>query len=145
MLVELLAGNPSLDSYIEVFDVDAQYPVHLRQVETDAAGKSGDVPFKRSPRTERDDRCTVSGAELDNCRDLFGTVGEGDRVRSMRRMIGLVLAVLGANRWRSGETIAEQLAQRGQQRLLDRLAVQGGCGHSDGRRSKDKGRKHYSW
>ena len=67
MLVELLACNPGLNRSIEIFGVDSQDPVHLRQVETNAAGKGGDVPFERSPCTEGDDRCAVFGAETDNC------------------------------------------------------------------------------
>src|ERR1700737_5434063 len=115
MLIELLAGNPGLDRSIEIFGVDAQDSFHLRQVETNAAGKGGDVPLERGPCTEGDDRCAVFGAETDNCRDLLGTASEGDRVRSMRRMIGLVLAVLSADRRRGGRAISEQLGQRGQQ------------------------------
>ena len=92
------------------------------------------MPFKRGPRAERDDRSTVPGAQLDNCRDLFGTVNEGDRVRSMRRVIGFVSPVLIADPRRSRESIAEQLAQRGQQRLLDRLAMKGGCIHGSGQK-----------
>src|ERR1700737_2309019 len=128
MLVELLAGNPGLNRSIEIFGADAQDPVHLRQVETNAASKGGDLPFERGPCTEGDDRCAVFGAEADNCGDLFGTAGKGDRVRSMRRMIGLVLAMLSADRRRSGEALAEQLAQRGQQRLVDRFTMEHRCG-----------------
>src|SRR5437879_4847607 len=126
MLVELPAGNPCLNGSIEIFGVDAQDPVHLGQVETNAAGKGGNVPLERGPCTEGDDRCRAFGTETDNCRDLFSIASKGDRVRSMRRMIGLVLAMLGADRGRSGEAIAEQLAQRGQQRLVDGLTMNGG-------------------
>src|SRR5215468_1228735 len=125
MLVELLAGNPGLNCSIEIFGVDAQDPVHLRQVETNASGKRGDMPFERGPCTEGYDRCRAFGTETDNCRDLFGIASKGDRVRSMRGMIGLVLAVLGADRRRGGKAIAEQLAQRSQQRLVDRLTMKG--------------------
>src|SRR6266853_6663251 len=137
MLVELLAGNPGLNRSIEILGVDPQDSVHLREVETNAAGKGSDVPLERGPRTEGDDRCAEFGAETNNCRDLFGIASKGDRVRSMRRMIGLVLAVLGADRRRGGEAIAEQLAQRGQQRLVDRLTMKRRCGHcgSQGDRS----------
>src|SRR6202022_1226510 len=136
MLIELLAGNPGLDRSIEIFSVDPQDSFHLRQVETNAAGKGGDVPLQRGPCTEGDDRCAIFRAEADNCRDLFGIASKGDRVRSMRRMIGLVLAVLWADRCWGGEGIAEQPAQRGQQRLVDRLTMKRRCGHSGGQEIK---------
>src|SRR5438132_4998177 len=97
MLVELLAGNPSLYSSVKIFGVDTQDPVHLRQVDTDTAGKSGHVSFERGPSAERDDWCAALGAEPDGCRNFLGAASESDRVRGMRCMIGFVFAVLGAN------------------------------------------------
>src|SRR2546430_12184539 len=46
MLIELLASNTSFDGSVEIFGVDAQDPVHLRQVETNTAGKRGDVTLE---------------------------------------------------------------------------------------------------
>src|SRR4029077_5286730 len=84
MLVELLAGNSGLNGSIEIFGVNAQDPVHLRQVETNAAGKCSDVTLERGPGAERYDRCAAFGAEIDNRGDLVGAASKGDRVRSMR-------------------------------------------------------------
>src|SRR6266849_3049900 len=97
MLVELLPGNSSLDSSVEIFGIDAQDPVHLRQVDTNAARERGDVPFERGTRAERDDWCAALDAEFDDRCNFVRTASEGNRVRGMRRMIGLVLAMLGAN------------------------------------------------
>src|SRR5437879_3889185 len=98
MLVELLAGNPSLDSSVKIFGVYTQDPVHLRQVNTNTARKSGDVSFERGTSAERDDWCAALGAELDDCCNFLGAASEGNRIRGMRCMIGFVFAVLGANR-----------------------------------------------
>src|SRR5262249_33625551 len=126
-----------LDDRIEVFSVNAQDPVHLRQVETNAAGKRGDVTFERGPCAECYDRRIVFGAEIDDRGDLLGAASKDDRVRSMRGMIGLVLALLGAERRRGGKAIAEQLAQRSQQRLVDRLTMKGWCGHNGGHENRN--------
>src|SRR5262249_55161613 len=68
-------------------------------------------------------------AELHDRRNLLGGASEGDRVRGMRGMVGLVSAVLSANCRRGGEPIAEELAQRGEQRLVERFATKGECWH----------------
>src|ERR1700738_3975895 len=101
MLVELLTGNSRLNSSVKIFRVDVKYPVHLRQVDTNAARKRCDVPFERGTGTERDNRRAALGAELDDRGNLGGATSEGDRVRGMRSMIGLVLAMLRAN-WPRG-------------------------------------------
>src|SRR2546430_8285833 len=46
MLVELLAGDSGLNGSIEIFGVDTQDPVHLRQVEANAASKRSDVTLE---------------------------------------------------------------------------------------------------
>ena len=60
------------------------------------------MAFERGAGAERDDRRFVLGAELDDCRDFLGALRKGDRVGRMRLVVGLVLAVLGANRRRIG-------------------------------------------
>src|SRR5437667_209022 len=98
MLIELFAGNPGLNGSVEILGVDAQNPVHLRQVEANAAGKRGDVTLEGGPGAERDYWCGAFGAKSNDSGDLFGAARKGDRVRSMRGMIGFVLAMLSANR-----------------------------------------------
>src|ERR1700740_2719258 len=103
------------------------------------------MTFERGPRAERDDRRPVCRAKLHDGGNFFGTTGKGDRVGGMRRMIGFVLAMLGANRRRGGEAIAEVLTQRGEKGLVDNLTTKDGCKHGGSRRHrKHRPCNHYS-
>ena len=98
MLVELLSCHPGLDNGVEIFGVDPQNSIHLRQIDANAARKCGYMTLKRCPRPKGDDRSLVIGASLDDGHDFLGVASKGDGVRSVRGMIGLVFAVLGADR-----------------------------------------------
>ena len=47
--------------------------------------------------------------------DFLGAARKDDGIRRMRLVIGFVFAVLGANRRRGRHSVAEKLAQRGEQ------------------------------
>jgi hypothetical protein len=76
----------------------------------------------------------VIGAELDDRGDFLGAVSECDSIGGVRRMVGLVFAVVVANHCRSGEAITQELAKLGEQGLVDRLMMKDGCGHGDRRK-----------
>ena len=116
MLVELLARDARLDGGVEIFGVDAQDIVHLRQVDAYAARQRRDVPLQRGPRAEGDHRRLMLGAKRDDRRDFLGGLREGDRIRRMRGVVGFVLPVTGADRCRGREPITKELAQGGEQR-----------------------------
>ena len=63
ILVELLARDPGLDGGVEILGVDPQDPVHLRQVDADAAVQRRDMAFERGAGAEGDDRRLVLGAQ----------------------------------------------------------------------------------
>jgi len=86
----------------------------LRQVDADAARKRSDVTLERRARPKGDDGGSLVGAELyDRC-NFLGAVSKSDRVGGVRRVIGLVFAVVVANSCRGGEAIAEELAKLGE-------------------------------
>ena len=60
----------------------------------------------------------MSGAELYDCSDLFGAAGKDNSIWSVRLMIRLVPAMLGADRLRGGETVAQQLPQLGEKEVV---------------------------
>ena len=65
----------------------------------------------------------------DDRRDFLGAVREGDRVGGVRRVIRFVLAVLLADCASGRQPIAETLAQRGEQRRVERRSFRNGGGH----------------
>src|SRR5439155_16021955 len=107
---------------IEIFGVNADNSIHLRQVNADAARESCGMAFQRSARAERYDRCPMSTAKRDDCGDLIGALSERDCVWGMGRMVGFVFAMLGTDRHRSGEAVAEEPPQLGKQRRIERRA-----------------------
>ena len=71
------------------------------------------MAFQGGAGAEGDHRALRGGADLDDLGDLLGGLGEGDRVGRVRRVVGLVRAVLLAHRRRGGQARAEQLGQGG--------------------------------
>jgi hypothetical protein len=71
-------------------------------------------------------------------------VSKSDRVGGVRRVIGLVFAVVVANSCRGGEAITEELAKLGEQGLVDWLTMKGECRHGGGRKTRKLTFKHYS-
>src|SRR5207237_752402 len=63
IFVELLARDARLDGGVEILGVDAEHPVHLRQVDADATLQRCDMSFERGAGAERDDRRLVLGAQ----------------------------------------------------------------------------------
>ena len=100
VFVELLARDARLDRGVEIFGVDPQHAVHLRQIDADAALQCRDMALQRGAGAEGDHRRLVLRAEPDDRRDFLGALREGHRVGGVRLMIGLVLAVLLADRSR---------------------------------------------
>ena len=144
IFVQLLVRDPGFDGGVEIGGADPQDLVHLRQVDADAAVDGGDLTFERGAGPEGDDRRLAFGAELDDRGDLVGGPGKGDGVRRVRRMVGFVPAVLGADRRLGRQPIAEQLAQGGNEALIER---RGGWRQAAWRRSKkcaERGRELYS-
>src|ERR1700758_1519745 len=98
MLVQLLARDASLDTSIEILRIDLQNAIHSGQIDAKPARQRGDVALKRSTRPKRDYRRLVIGAKPDDGGDFVGALRKGYCIWSMRGMIGLILAVLGAHR-----------------------------------------------
>ena len=126
MLVQCLARHASLDGHIHVLDIDAQNPIHLRQIDADAALQRRDMPLERGAGAESDNGRLSARAERNDLGDLLCAVCERDGVRRVRGMIGLVLAVLRAHRGGCRKAVAEQLPQRGEERLVGRHASENG-------------------
>lgn len=136
MLVELLTGHPGFNGGVEILGIDAHDAVHLRRVDRDAPRERRYVTFQRGAGAESDDRRCMCSAQLDDRGDFFGGVREGHSVRRMRSVVGLVFAMLGADRGGSGKTIAEKLAQFDEQRRVDRFTTESGCEHGGDRKLK---------
>ncbi len=111
MGVELLAGDAGLHRAVQVFGVDLQNLVHLHHVDRHAALDGDDMAFERGAGAERHDRHLVISADLDHLGDLFGRADEGDAVGVAVGVVGFVLAVVGADRRRGREPVAEECGQ----------------------------------
>ena len=79
------------------------------------------MAFKRGAGAERDDRKLQPVAHDDGAGDLLFAFGEDDSVRSHRRMIALVLAMLVTHGGGGGETVPEYLLQS-----IERCVTSGG-------------------
>ena len=60
---ELLARDARLHAAVEIVGVDLEHPVHLRQVDADAAVERRDVALERGTDAERDHRHARRGAQ----------------------------------------------------------------------------------
>ena len=100
--VHLLARDARLHAAVEVLGVHFEHPVHLRQVDADAAVERGDVPFERRADAERDDRHARRMAQSHDGGDLLVRVREHDDVG--QRGVGqpFAVAMLLADRARRG-------------------------------------------
>ena len=121
-----LRVTPASTVDVQILGADPQDPVHLRQIDempplTAATWPSSEVP---APKGMTGVLCSAHKPTIAG--NLLGAAREGDGIRGVRRMIGFIPAVLGADRRRGRQPIAEELAQCGQQRLVDGLAAQGG-------------------
>ena len=128
MLIELLAGDTRLDGGVEIFGVDPQDVVHLRQVDAYAARQRRDVPLQRGPRAEGDHRRLMLGTKRNDRGDFLGGAREGDGIRRMRGVVGFVLPVTGADRCRGRKPIPKELAQGGEQSRVEGFASKHGGG-----------------
>ena len=112
MAVELVAGDAGLHQAVQVLGVDLEDLVHLHQIEGHAALQRRDVPFERGPGAIGDHRHPMRRARLHDRAHLLGGARERDRIRRRAGVIGLILAVLLADRDRRGQPVAEQSADR---------------------------------
>ncbi len=97
VLLELLASDAGLDGRVEIVGADAQDVVHPRHVDRDAAVDRVDVPFERRSGTERHDRAPVRRARANDGLDRFRALGEHDRMRQRRGVVGFTAAVMLAD------------------------------------------------
>ena len=121
--VELLARDPGLHAAVHVLGMDRQHAVHACEVDADAAMDRQRIALQRGAGAERDDRHGGGGAGRDGRRYLGGRLREGDDIGRLRRVIGLAAAMRGAHRRRIGRALADQRAQRGEDRCAAHRTV----------------------
>ncbi len=116
VVVELLSGDAGLDDAIEIALVDGQDPVHLLEIDRDAAMRCVDLAFQRRAGAEWDDRDAVGGGD----RNDFGDLRGGDRPdHDVGRLVGEPrqgVAVLAADGLARLGAFAEPLFQDGERR-----------------------------
>ena len=98
-------------------DADAQDPVHLAQIDRDAAVQRVDVALERGAGAERHDRARRRGADRDDRLDFFGRVRQADDVGSGGGVIRLAMAVMLAHRFGVARAPAQQLLELHDRRL----------------------------
>ena len=112
MLVERLAGDAGLDHAVEVLGMDREHPVHVAQIDADAAGGRIDLPLQRGAGAERDHGNAVFGADPHHVLDIGGLLRHHHRVRRLGRQPGGGMGVLFAHRLRGDQPVAEPRRKR---------------------------------
>ena len=139
MLVQRLAGDAGLDHAVEVVGVDLQHPVHVAQVDADAAGRRVDLPLQRGAGAERDHGDAVLGADPDHVLDIGGFLRHDHGVRRLRRQPGGGMGMLVADRLRGDQPVAEpggERFQRARQRLRLRTLQIASDGYAQAKSSR---------
>ena len=122
LFVERLAGDAGLDHAVEIFRVHRQDPVHVAEIDRNAAERRVDVAFERGADAERDHRHATIGADAHDLLHIAGALRKHHRVGRLVGHPGQRIAVLFANGLRGDDAIAERRGQRGD-RLCDRCRV----------------------
>ena len=85
VLVELLPGDAGLDDAIEVFGVDGEHPVHVPEVDRDAAEGRVDAALEGGPGAEGNDRHATAGADAHDLLHVLGRLRKDDGVGRLGR------------------------------------------------------------
>ena len=118
MLVQGLARDAGLNHRIEVFFVDCEHLVHLRQVDAHPAFNRERMSLEGSAHAVRNHRHPVAAADVHHVAHFFGGMGEHDRVRRSHREVGLVLAMVFADAHGGGNPVAEKRLKIGDHALV---------------------------
>ncbi len=122
VLVERLAGDAGLDHAVEVLGMHRQHPVHVADVDRDAAVRRVDLTLERRAGAERDHRHAMAGADPHDLLHVGDALREHHRIRRLVHDPGQRVAVLLAHRLRGDEAVAEFLRQHAD-RGFDRSGV----------------------
>ncbi|CAM2144652.1 hypothetical protein PT2222_160115 [Paraburkholderia tropica] len=109
--IELLARNAGLDGDGEVFGVDREHAVHLREVDRYAALHGQQMAFERGAVAVRNDGYVMARAQLDDGLHVFGALREDHGVGQLRVETRLVAAMMGAHGFGGRDALAESAAQ----------------------------------
>ena len=106
MGVELFARGAGLNNAIEVFGMDCQDPVHVLQVDADAAEGSIDVPFEGCPGSEWDKR-NAARTDPDGSLNVLGRLRKDDGIGRFTSDPGHGVSVLLTDGQRTHEAMAK--------------------------------------
>src|SRR5256714_867201 len=112
MLVQRLAGDAGLDHAVEILGVNFQHPVHVAQVDADAAGRRVDLSLQRRAGAESNHGNSVFRANPHHILDVRGLLGHDNRVWRLRCQPRRGMGVLIAHRLGSDQPVAEPRGQR---------------------------------
>ena len=110
---QLKPGDPRLHRRVQVVGADCHDRVHPGQVHRDPASQSLDVPFDGRPCAEGDEGSPVLSAQPHQVRHLPGVQWKDDGVGRDGGVVGVVLAVVGADRFGGGEAVTEAFGEDG--------------------------------
>ena len=119
MRIQFLAPHAGLNDAVEILGVDREDRVHPREVDADPAENRKRVALDRRTRAERYDRHAGSHAQPHAVGDFLGRRGKDDRVRQGLREMRLARAVLAADALAHRQRVAETLAKRRDERLIE--------------------------
>jgi hypothetical protein len=112
MFVERLARDPRLHHAVEVLGVHRDHPVHVAEVDRDAAERRVDVALERGADAERDHRHAMRGAHAHDLLHVLGRLRKHHRVRRLVRDPGGGVGVLLAHRPRGHQPVAKPRGER---------------------------------
>ncbi|GKY87043.1 hypothetical protein STA1M1_09120 [Sinisalibacter aestuarii] len=108
----MLATYTRLNGAVEILGIDLQYPVHLRQVDADAAADGVHIPLKRGAGPEGNDGQLVLRADPDCSGHVLGTSCKNDKIGRRPGMKGFIVCVLVEDRLRCNGTILKMRLYR---------------------------------
>ena len=115
VFVELLAGDARLDHAVEVFGVDRQHPVHVAEIDGNAAERRVDLAFERGADAERNHRHAMGRADAHDRLHLRGRARKHHRVGRLVPATQVVVLQCCSRIARPAEKrAAEHLAERRQ-------------------------------
>ncbi|MNZ80778.1 hypothetical protein D3C78_994240 [compost metagenome] len=114
--VEVLTRHARLHRHVKIFGIHLNDAIHPAEIDADSAVGRIDLPFKRRPRSEGNDRNLVLGASLHHGLHIIGAFGKNHAIRRLQGQIGGGVAMLLAERLARLDLVTQLLLQHRERR-----------------------------
>ncbi len=108
-------GDTGLHRRIEIVDADAEHLIHPRQIDGEAALERKHLTLERGAGAKGHNRHPARGGGADDGADFVGGPRKRHQVRQGRRVVGLAVAVMVADRCRRRHAIPKEIPEGAQE------------------------------